>query len=120
MKLFRILLVIGLATLSTISSFAQSEPERYVNIDGIEEANKVQIYPNPTVDFLNIKVHNSKLKAPRIEVFNIIGNSVEVSIDQLEDDKFQIDVRNLPAGYYLITIKDEDVLLKDMFKFLKR
>ena len=101
-------------------SWAQSTPELNVNYSGFEKRNKVEIYPNPTVDYLNIVISNSSLDNPKIEVFNIIGNSIEVEMEKLEDNKYRLNVKDLPAGYYLVTIKDNGEPIKDMFKFLKR
>jgi hypothetical protein len=76
---------------------------------------------NPTVDFLNVVIENSDLKNPKIEVFNIIGNTVDIKVEKSDTNKYIIDVKNLPSGYYLVTIKDfNGTPIKDTFKFLKR
>jgi len=120
MKSLKSLLVITLLVSASSISWSQSAPELDLNYSSFEKVNKVEIYPNPTVDFLNIVIKNSNLNDPKIEIFNIIGNSVGVEVEKTSDNKYRINVQDLPSGYYLVTIKDNGMLIKDMFKFLKR
>lgn len=72
--------------------------------------NMVSIYPNPTSDILNIKT-DSKINA--VSVVDITGKKVNV---KLENDK--VDVRNLPAGIYLINVETKDGISTE--KFIKK
>lgn len=120
MKSFKSLLVLIILVSATTISWSQSAPELDFNYSNFEKINKVEIYPNPTIDFLNVVIKNSNLDDPKIEIFNIIGNAIGVEIEKIADNKYQLNVKDLPAGYYLVTIKDNGILIKDMFKFLKR
>jgi len=86
----------------------------------LELKNTVEIYPNPSVDFLNVKIENSDLEKTELIVHNIIGSRFKVDIEKTEDAKYRIDVRNLPPGYYLLSIKDPITEFSKTFKFLKR
>ncbi len=68
------------------------------NIDDI-----VNIYPNPTDDFVNIEVENGKEKAKSIEIINDLGITVIST-----KFKNKINVSSLSPGLYLIRINFED------------
>lgn len=70
----------------------------------------LQIYPNPTSDILNIKA-DSKINA--VSVVDITGKKVNV---ELEGDK--VNVRDLPAGAYLINVETENGISTE--KFIKK
>lgn len=121
MKNIKPLFLTALFIVVSSISWGQTSPELRLNYNGFEKRNKVEIFPNPTVDFLNVVIENSDLREPKIEVFNIIGNMVNVQVQKSDDNKYIIDVKGLSSGYYLVTIKDiNGTPIKDMFKFLKR
>lgn len=68
------------------------------------------VYPNPTVDFLNIK-SDEKIKSA--SVFDMSGRKMEM---QLSDNK--VDVRNLESGGYIINV--ETAKGKSTEKFVKK
>lgn len=70
----------------------------------------VTIYPNPATNFVSVK---SESKINNIKIFDISGKSINVKLD---GDK--IDVRNLPAGAYLINIETKDGISTE--KFIKK
>ena len=121
MKLIKTILLISMLSMFGVTSFAQTNSVE-LNLKGgdIQLVNKVDIYPNPTVDILHIKISNSSLTNPVIKLYNIIGSFVEVSVDKLEDDIFTIDVQQLRAGYYMVSIEDEGTQFTELYKFLKR
>lgn len=70
----------------------------------------VSIYPNPTSDVLNIKTE-SKINA--VSVVDMTGRKVNV---KLNGD--QVDVKELPAGNYLINVETKDGISTE--KFIKK
>jgi len=62
---------------------------------------KFEIYPNPATEILNISVPDKNLK---VEILNLNGKIVKEQI--LRNKKEQIDISNLPKGYYLLKIKN--------------
>ena len=73
---------------------------------GISELEKdnVKIYPNPTADFVYVKL-NSKSKVEGAEIYDLSGKLVLKT--KLESDK--IDLRNLTQGVYMIVFKNSDI-----------
>lgn len=70
----------------------------------------VTLYPNPVTDFLQIDSQN-KIKSAK--AFDLTGKRKEI---MLEGNK--IDVRNLPAGEYLLTIETDGKNITE--KFIKK
>jgi len=60
---------------------------------------KVNIYPNPTTDFINIE----NLSASLIKLYNIIGKEI-LSVNSIDCEK--IDVSKLNSGIYFIKIEN--------------
>lgn len=102
------------------NAFAQGSGEIGFKTNSLSEINKVEIFPNPSVDFLNIEISNSKLKKPVLELYSIIGNVVKVELEEVEENKFRINVQSIPSGYYLLSIRDKESHFKETYKFLKR
>lgn len=104
-----------------MKGFAQSTGElnRFSN-ESLEEVNKVRLFPNPSVDFLEVRIENSTLESASFTVHNIIGNEIKVDIQLVAENEYRINVKDLPAGYYLLAIKDDQNVFKETYKFLKR
>lgn len=85
----------------------------------LSQKNKIEIYPNPSVDFLNVRIKESELIKTELVVYNIIGSKFEIEIEETADNEYRLDVRNLPPGYYLLSIKDAPSDFSKTFKFLK-
>ena len=110
------LLVLAFAT---PKAFAQSDFPAFENTS-FELENRIEIYPNPAVDFVNIEIKESSLTNTQIVLHNIIGNKIEIIPEKIMDNKYRIDVKDLSPGYYLLSIKDPAVEFSKTYKFLKR
>lgn len=65
--------------------------------------NGVSLYPNPAVNFINVKVE--ELQNFEIEVYDFIGNMVIAQkVNHIENTKHRVDVSNLQNGVYLMYI----------------
>jgi hypothetical protein len=120
MKKLTAILILVLTAGMLSSAFAQGSGEIGFKRNSLSEVNKIEIFPNPSVDFLNIEINNSKMKKPVLELYSIIGNVVKVELENITDNRFRVDVSKIPAGYYLLSIRDEQTQFKETYKFLKR
>ncbi|MBQ4821877.1 DUF4832 domain-containing protein [Aquimarina sp. MMG016] len=73
-----------------------------LSVDDILNNNHFSIYPNPSSDFITLKLKESK--EVRIQIFDIYGQLIEeVSIF----DDYTLDVSNLENGVYFIRFKNK-------------
>lgn len=86
----------------------------------LEIKNQIEIYPNPSVNFLIIEIKNSALERVEFEMRSIIGNKVNVVPEEIGRDKFRINVKDFSTGYYFLVVKDEFTRFKEAHKFLKK
>jgi len=86
----------------------------------LEVTPTVELYPNPTTEFLNIKLENFKYENVEFELFNIIGNSLPIEVEEIGTNRFRIPVKKFTSGYYLLIISDKDKKYTSAFKFQKR
>ena len=122
MKIFILTILTSLVATVGSSVFAQNSGEinRFKNETLEKRANEIRMYPNPTEDFLHVKIDNSTLTEASFTVHNIIGNVVDAKVEVLGNDEFTIKVKDLPSGYYLLAIRDSQGYFKETYKFLKR
>ena len=105
--------------LAAPKAFAQSDFPAFENTS-FEVENRIEIYPNPAVEYLNIEIKESSLTNTQIVLHNIIGNQIEILPEKIRDNKYRIDVKDLSPGYYLLSIKDPAADFSKTYKFLKR
>lgn len=83
----------------------------------------IRIYPNPTnqaSEFINIRVASLKSQKVKLALHNIIGNEIPVETEVVDDHELRMRIKELSAGYYLVTIKDEDSNFRGIYKILVR
>jgi hypothetical protein len=71
----------------------------------------LQIYPNPAIDFITIKKSDTE-KISKVNIFAMTGELV------ISGSETKIDIRNLPAGNYILEAKSEKN--KYIGKFIKK
>lgn len=76
----------------------------------------LSIYPNPTVDFLNVSY--SSIKSRHYQVFNTLGQKIIETHLQGKTDN--IDVRNLSKGIYFLVIQNKENNQFQKLKFIKK
>lgn len=121
-RMKRILLIGACLILIGIFSVNGQSVGELNQFDGniLEEVNKVQVYPNPTTDYLRVRIQNTSFDDAELTVYNIIGNEVKVEVNKVASNDFKITVKDLPPGYYLLAVKADNQQFKETYKFLKR
>ncbi len=93
----------------TLISYTEREHFIVVNLgSGINNtenklSNKVEVYPNPSSDIVNIRLKNSKEKIFEIEVFDIFGKQIIVK-SNIRTPSSIIDVSSYEKGVYFYKI----------------
>ncbi len=80
----------------------------------------VQIYPNPATDYVMVKFESPVARTSKLAVHSIIGSSVEVEQEAIDDFEIRVKVKDLPLGYYVIAVHDPQNNTRAIYKFLKK
>jgi hypothetical protein len=86
------------------------------------EGNGVDVYPNPAIDFVNIKLFGDVARKFRIDIINITGTIVSSGAINFMDSYYyiqRIEVDNLKRGLYFVRIVSDDGLINRTFKIEK-
>jgi hypothetical protein len=90
-------------------SFRSGDPEK-----------SVQIYPNPASDYLTIKFESPVAKSSKLAFHSIIGSSIELEQEVIDDFEIRVKTKDLPVGYYIIAVHDPQNNSRAIYKFLKK
>jgi hypothetical protein len=115
----KLLIAFACLLLTTIVSMGQGKEEPFFQ-RGPDPVKSVSIFPNPAVEFVSVKFEAPVAKQVRLTVHNVIGNTMELENEVIDEHEIKIRVKDLATGYYLISVKDERINLSSTYKFLKR
>lgn len=87
---------------------------------GPDPVKSVEIYPNPATEYISVKFEAPVAKKIRFTVHNVIGNTMELESEIIDEYEIKLKVKDLATGYYLISVKDERLNISSTYKFLKR
>ena len=90
-------------------------------VTGIEEAKdiflNVSAYPNPTTDYLELKVENLQLSELSYKLYDISGKVYQNK--EIGNSITKIEMQNLPQGIYFIKVIDTKNKELKTFKIIK-
>lgn len=111
-------LFLAFLSLLCVSATAQTREEgTYGQTDPFKIA---KLYPNPAVEYITVSFEEPIAKEAKLTVHNIIGNALDLEIENIDDHELRIKVKDLPTGYYIVAIRDERTNSRSTLKFLKR
>lgn len=68
----------------------------------------VTVFPNPTSSYLHVKVNSDGPirygKDYVVELYNIVGQMLEVPMEYIDDQTIELDVKRLPVGAYVAKV----------------
>lgn len=111
MRIFLLFILIAISS----QLFAQNDEER--NTDPVKTA---QVYPNPATDFLTLKFESPIAPNVRLEFFSIIGAPIKVEREVIDETEIRVYVKDLSAGYYVVSIQNVQNNSRTIQKFLKK
>ncbi len=121
MRLLKIFVLVGLVGMSRVGLGQVSGEMNLPGYQHPELATKsIKLYPNPATDFVSLRMETASASHVQLTLHNIIGNALEVESEIVDDNEVRLKVKDLPAGYYLLSVKDESSGFKGVYKFLKR
>ncbi|MDH4089099.1 MAG: T9SS type A sorting domain-containing protein [Cyclobacteriaceae bacterium] len=80
----------------------------------------VQIFPNPAVEFVHVRLDHINFDKVKVSIHNIIGNEINADTERIDEHEIRIRVKDFDAGYYLLALKDDQSNFRGTYKFLKR
>jgi hypothetical protein len=119
MNLLRTGFVLFIALSVSVLAIGQSS-EEFAHHNQPEMIRNVQVYPNPSVDYLFVKFETPIAKTVKLVVHSIIGNEIEVEKDVVDEFEVRVKVKDLNTGFYILSATDQANNAKGTFKFLKR
>src|SRR5258707_1590984 len=109
--LFMIVLIAGQVC------YGQVHDESFRPGDPVKSA---QVYPNPATDYLTIKFELPIAKTSKLAFHSIIGSSLELEQEVIDEFEIRVKVKDLPTGYYILAVHDTQNNARGIYKFLKR
>ena len=101
----KLLLVLGFLTFA-LGSYAQSGQDfASFGDELLIQKNKVEIFPNPSVDYLNVHIKNSDLSKTELIIYNIIGSKFVIEVENVGPEEYRIDVQDLPRDIIYSQLK---------------
>ena len=116
----KLLLAFTCILLTAIVSMGQMKDEVLFHQRTGDPIKSVSIFPNPAVEFVHVKFEAPIAKQVRLTLHNVIGNVMELESEVIDEHEIKIRVKELATGYYLISVKDQEINLSSTYKFLKR
>lgn len=96
------------------------QPYEISVVTGLEEAKGINLsisaYPNPTTDFLQLKVESKKLKGLSFQLYDMNGKLLQTK--KLTGSEAQIDMSNYVTSIYFVKVISGSKLIK-VFKIIK-
>ena len=103
-----------------MSVCAQSETLAEAKASNSDDKVKVEIFPNPTSDFLNVDLSKLDLQKPQLEIRSIIGTKMQVVVEENGVKRYKVDVQSFPRGYYLVIVRDDRSKFQQTIRFSKK
>ena len=116
MRAFKPILILLFAMLMAFSGYAQLKDEAFPT----DPAKAIHLFPNPAIDFVSVRFETPLAKTAKVSLHNIIGNELQVETEVLDEYNIHLKIKDLPTGYYLVTISPGEGAQRSILKFLKR
>ena len=110
MKVFTL---VSFLLISTVAAMAQP-------IKNDQEIIRVSVFPNPASDYLHIRMENPDARQAQVHVYSIIGSEISTDLEFIDDYEMRIRVKDLPSGYYLLSVQSGENSNRISRKFIKR
>jgi len=89
-----------------------------VNTNEIDNIQKINLFPNPTMDLATLDMTFSKTVDVQVQVLNVMGQVLfETSVGKTTEEKLELNLEKYPDGMYFVRIKvDDQTIVKKLMK----
>jgi hypothetical protein len=113
--------LLSLVFVLAAASFAAAQtPSSGVIAERIDLSKSVQVFPNPVIDYVHVKVESIKAEKIKLILHNIIGNEMPIETEVVGEHELRVRIKDLSSGYYLLAIREEETGFRGTYKILKR
>ncbi|OFX22054.1 MAG: hypothetical protein A2041_02165 [Bacteroidetes bacterium GWA2_31_9b] len=102
----------------------QGFQQGYYEITGIDELSnkdfKVNIYPNPAVEYINIQIENPEIKKVKIELFSMEGKLISNEEFENTGTFFELNLSNHSSSQLILKLTDLNSGKANTYKIIKR
>ncbi len=102
------------------TAFGQIQDPIVYNSEKMDLSKSITLYPNPTTDYINIKLSTLDASTAKVTLYTILGSELQSEKETVNDHEVRLKVKDLATGYYLVAVRDEQLQFKATYKFLKR
>ncbi|MFM7850437.1 MAG: hypothetical protein ACKO96_00620, partial [Flammeovirgaceae bacterium] len=72
-----------------VSAYGQAKEDN-LTVDALKS---IQVFPNPTTEFLNVKFESPMAKKAAFKIHNIIGNEISLEAEIIDDFEVRFKVK---------------------------
>lgn len=106
--------------ITAITFAAAQAPSPRVMSEFSDPAKDVQVFPNPVIDYVHVKIESIRAENVKVTLHNILGTEVAAEKESVNEHELKVWVKDLSAGYYFLALKDEESGLHRIYKIVKR
>ena len=81
----------------------------YLSLKRIKEKNAIQVFPNPSSDWIWVRIPENWAGEKQIQLVDLLGRKL-LEVEANANNPTAIDIQGIPAGNYLLTVKSNDRL----------
>jgi hypothetical protein len=103
----------GMFVLSSCTTFAQTDETYSEEKSQIQNSQKqlISIFPIPTAGIINIDFNEPAMTLPKVQVYDMIGNSVKgIQVERISPERFIINLAGHEPGFYFIKVQTEKII----------
>ena len=114
-------LTAGVFSVTVVDFFGCSTVETFdfqVGFEEIDNIQKINLFPNPTMDVATLDMTFAKTVDVQVQVINVMGQILfETSIGKTMEEKVELNLENYPDGMYFVRVKvDSQTIVKKLMK----
>jgi hypothetical protein len=105
MNLKKALYILLALALTVQLGFGQVKEEAFYTVQP-DPIKSIQVYPNPATEFVSVKFEAPQAKKVKLTIHNILGNTMDLETEIVDEHEIKIRVKDITSGYYFVSVSD--------------